>query len=49
MNTELQLTEENGVWTVWFTTIFDGRRSLESFDNLAEAQAYYNEQLESAE
>ena len=49
MTTELQLTFEDGLWTVWFPTPFNGRYVLATFTDRLTAQAYYDEQVACAE
>lgn len=49
MTTDLQLTYEDGEWTVWFATPFVGRFVLDSFTDKLTAQAYYDEQVASAD
>jgi hypothetical protein len=49
MTTELELTYEDGEWIVWFATPFNNRFVLETFTDRLTAQAYYDEQVSSAE
>lgn len=49
MTTELELTHEDGEWIIWFPTPFNGRFVLETFTDQLTAQAYYDEQVESAQ
>ena len=49
MTTELQLTFEDGLWQVWFPTPFNNRFVLDTFTDRLTAQAYYDEQVESAQ
>ena len=49
MTTELELTLEDGLWTVWFATPFNNRFVLETFSDRLTAEAYYDEQVACAE
>ena len=49
MTHSLNLTYEAGEWVIWFATPFNHRRVLATFGNFDDAQAYYDEQVESAQ
>ena len=41
--------DDDGTWLVWFPHPLGGKSVLETFDNEADATAFWNEQLESAD
>jgi hypothetical protein len=48
--TELFCTpDDDGTWLVWFPHPLSGIKVLETFDNEADARAYLQEQLDSAD
>jgi hypothetical protein len=46
---ELFCTLEDDAWLVWFPHPLSGMKVLESFDNEADARAYWQEQIDSAD
>jgi hypothetical protein len=43
------LDPDTGIWLVWFPHPLGGMQVLESFDNEAEARAFWKDQIESAD
>ena len=47
---ELHCTQDDdGTWLVWFSNPLDRMHVLESFDNEADARAFHQDQIDSAE
>lgn len=52
MNKDVELyctQDEDGNWLVWFPHPLGGMNVLESFDNEADARAFWQEQMDSAD
>jgi hypothetical protein len=51
MNNPIQLycTQDGDQWLVWFPHPLGGMNVLETFDNEAQARAYWQDQLDSAD